>query len=116
MLLLISVPLNAAEVPQVVLTGDNLTTDAKTGRVTATGSARTQAHGFLIQAFELRHEPATQELVICGPFEIRHGNRLHRSIDPKASAKLELKSGKLTTYGHHRTEIVESASKAKPAK
>ena len=96
---------------QMTVTAQETNYDARTGIHTARGDASCLANGLSVRAAELIFDTKAQQLKIIGPFTIIERGRqkyssTYGSPTSESSANLDLTTGKLTTAGMHKTEII----------
>lgn len=99
----------AAEVPaKLEITAKETSYNKGTGILTAKGDARTQFGKMTIQANELVHDQKNQQLQMIAPFVlITEGTKQITSTDANAVAALDLKTGRLSIQGGHKTQVLE---------
>lgn len=89
------------------ITADETSLDEKTGILTAKGNAKTEVGMTTIEAGELVYDQKGLQLKVRAPFTITSdGAKRHVSTSAETTAVYDLKTGKLTTFGAHKTQII----------
>ncbi len=100
---------NAEAPAKLEITADETSLDQETGILTAKGNARTEVGKTTIEAGELLYDQKGFQLKMLAPFVLlTNGTKKHSSTDANTVATMDLKTGRLTTQGGHRTQILDA--------
>jgi len=100
---------NAEAPTKLEIIADETSLDEETGILTAKGNARTEVGKTTIEADELLYDQKGLQLKILAPFVLlTNGTKKHSSTDANTMATMDLKTGRLTTQGGHRTQILDA--------